>query len=422
MVTVPARHSVSWAAARYECGSLCRSCDNCAYISVSPEFKDCSWFLGCNLSALDHSVRGFRSYRADDPLLRHIPPYRRWELASNATCDVCAPTQACRDQIVNWVFGDTHRGLGFWVGETGALKRLTGRLPALLRCESDAEESLPLVMLDIGAGSHGNRNTPDDSDSLLLLSKFRARAEVHAFEINRDKAYELVELVRTRLETRNFSRQLHVHNVGVGSAASTVRVANCGHSNTWRVWDAMRDSKKPACDVHQAIPQVSVDEFTRANLIDRVFYIKTDVEGGEWAVMDGMDALLRARRVELMSFEYAMNWHPLYTKKGAVPEDERASIGATLFNFQKRMLEHGYDTYLIHGRGKHVTLVPVYGGFWTNEWELCFDRARAYGAQNKRLWCWNDVLVVRRCSTCIKPTLLHMLHHGRRVFPACNCL
>ena len=37
-------------------------------------------------------------------------------------------------------------------------------------------------------------------------------------------------------------------------------------------------------------------------------------------MLSGMEGLLRAQRVETMSFEYAMGWHPEFRGSGAVPQ------------------------------------------------------------------------------------------------------
>ena len=36
-------------------------------------------------------------------------------------------------------------------------------------------------------------------------------------------------------------------------------------------------------------------------------------------MLSGMEGLLRAQRVETMSFEYALGWHPEFAGSGAVP-------------------------------------------------------------------------------------------------------
>ena len=127
-------------------------------------------------------------------------------------------------------------------------------------------------------------------------------------------------------------------------------------------------------------------------------YIKVDVEGGEWDVLHGMRNLLRSRAVALLSFEYAVRWHPLFSRGRGQPvalsADERnRTAHRSLARFQRRLSAFGYDTYLINAgdRGSGVVLVPVHDDFWHEDFEICANRARYYGHAH----CWNDLLVVR---------------------------
>ena len=119
-------------------------------------------------------------------------------------------------------------------------------------------------------------------------------------------------------------------------------------------------------------------------------------------------------------------WHEAYGPKASVPLGQRLQIRQTLHHFQERMSALGYDTFLIHGRPPQprrparVTLVPVHGPFWHPDYEICFDRQRWYGTYDS--WCWNDLLVVRRCNSCVMHMLRRMLHVKRDPFPSCTCL
>ena len=53
--------------------------------------------------------------------------------------------------------------------------------------------------------------------------------------------------------------------------------------------------------------------------------------------------------------------------------------------------------------GDHaITLVPVHGGFWRPQLEICLHQQSFYGGNT----CWNDVLVARRDNRCLKRALL----------------
>eukprot|EP00966_Prymnesium_polylepis_P230832 5342048-Prymnesium_polylepis.1 len=143
----------------------------------------------------------------------------------------------------------------------------------------------------------------------------------------------------------------------------------------------------------------------------RLLYAKVDVEGGEWAVLQGMRGLLAAQQVDLLSFEYAVGWHAHFHKARPLSPSERGEVNATLFRFQAALFDLGYDTYLLHAPSpRHgVTLVPVYGAFWHDAFEICFNRSVMYGPEGWGRACWNDLLVVRRCSACVKRALMTVM-------------
>ena len=52
-----------WREAASTCSLLCSECHRCRYFSVSPQWKDCSWFHSCDLANLQHEPPGFKSGR-----------------------------------------------------------------------------------------------------------------------------------------------------------------------------------------------------------------------------------------------------------------------------------------------------------------------------------------------------------------------
>jgi hypothetical protein len=136
--------------------------------------------------------------------------------------------------------------------------------------------------------------------------------------------------------------------------------------------------------------------------------VKVDVEGSEWDVLNGMHRLLSSQRIEMMSFEYGVGWNKLFSENRVVePHEATKENSTTLRRFQTRMSRYGYDTYLIHmgtkEGGSAIVLVPCHGQFWHDDLELCFDRKRTYGGYH--IHCWTDLLVVRRCSHCLRRVL-----------------
>ena len=152
----------------------------------------------------------------------------------------CQPSALCRAAVLDW---SVHHGGGFIARSLG-LKRLTVQLHRLLRCFEDNLDGGPALIIDVGAGIHGLSREwvfrvknlhDDDSDSLWLLGSFGSRASVHAFEANPAKAAELRAAAAVRPLTSKFTDRFTVHNMGVGAASGTSRVAMCGGANTWSV-------------------------------------------------------------------------------------------------------------------------------------------------------------------------------------------
>lgn len=325
----------------------------------------------------------------------------------------CKPSEACRNATFSHLIEHGRELLPSSLG----LKRLTLQLPRLVRCLPNKKEDVLLV--DVGAGIHGLEKRwvmsaehlhEDDSDSLWMLSSFKQKAHVHAFESNPEKAEELRQAARSRPATRSSASRLTVHAMGVGSRRGYSYVAQCGRPNTWTTRSTLRDVEgrnaslepRKRCKTGARIKQIDLDTFSNeAGMLP--LYVKVDVEGGEWSVLRGMMQLLRVGRPLVASFEYAVNWHPHFRlrKKLTVPERKEA-YARSLQRFQKKLSTLHYDTYLILG-GTTVSLVPVYGDFWRDEVEICANRALYYGSYGQ--WCWNDLLIVYRCNECVRTTL-----------------
>lgn len=289
------------------------------------------------------------------------------------------------------------------------LKVLTLQLHRLLSCVN-ASSSSPVSLIDIGAGIHSldekyvysaDRLHPDDSDALWLLKGFGTQAMVHAFDISHEEIVKLKRAAKERPMTRDVASQLYVHHSGVGASAGVGRMDKCGLPNTYSLAHA-NDTEKKCRSKEVAI--TTMDAFARDELGGHApLYVKVDTEGGEYAVLDGMPGLLKAGSVPLLSFEYAVKWDPLFSLNRGAPlnAEQREQVVHSLKRFTARLSDHGYDSYLINApTWDAVTLVPIHGKFWRDEYEICANRTRFYYGH-----CWNDFLAVRRCS-CAKRVLL----------------
>jgi FkbM family methyltransferase len=53
------------------------------------------------------------------------------------------------------------------------------------------------------------------------------------------------------------------------------------------------------------VPIIKLDEFCKRKLIERVSFLKIDVEGGELFVLEGFETYLKAKKVDIIVFEHA---------------------------------------------------------------------------------------------------------------------
>ena len=329
----------------------------------------------------------------------------------------CAPGPSCLREVREWAAA---HGNGFLPRYLG-LKRLTVKLSLLLSLCAPPVQRYAVV--DVGAGIHGllppwdmtaTALHDDDSDALWLLAGFNGEAEVHAFEANRQKALHLANAAASRPYTANLTQLLTVHTFGVGANVTTSHVAKCGPPNTWSVSGLSGLGSSKRCDTGASVNVTTLDELA-STLSLPIFYVKVDVEGAEWDVLRGMRGLLRRGAVQLVSFEYAVNWHPAFRESRALtPTEAAAAHTRSLNRFQRKLSRYGYDTYLVNsGDGSGVVLVPVHGDFWQDDLEICFNRSRYYNGWGQ--WCWKDLLVVRRCNACVRRALFRDVLRATRV-------
>ncbi len=112
----------------------------------------------------------------------------------------------------------------------------------------------------------------------------------------------------------------------------------------------------------ESVPMISLDAYCEGQKIDRINYLKLDVEGYEMEVLRGASRLLAERRIDLIQFEY-----------GGCNID----AGVLLKDFLALLLPLGYQLHKIHP--KRLKHHPRYDqrleNFQYQNWAALLDRA-----------------------------------------------
>jgi len=379
------------------------------------------------------------------------------------------PSEECTDQLRAFTTTNTS---GFFVGKSGALKWITQELGKLKHAM--VEESAPVegrpwpVAIDIGAGKYGPMGSIDDSDSLLLLPVLcdgSRECQIHAVEAIPIKAEQLEEEAARRPSTAPYKHHLHWHAAGFGAVESNMTMIPSGQAASMNNYKIVASVDNVPDELKQhafQVPVHTMDAFLERHglvKVDAVFYVKVDIEGGEFDVFRGSARALEVGAIQFLSFEYGFQWSPEYrdaslsfgqrvhrwnrepkikSHSGAweygptVPLDSYK--GATLDKVVSMFDGFGYDVYMLNSRGLHEppVLVPVGAGFFLHPHsELCAHdpfifldvEKEEYSAREvmRDLNCWTDAFAVRRGAP--KRAFLSVFGGPTALqFPACTCI
>jgi FkbM family methyltransferase len=146
------------------------------------------------------------------------------------------------------------------------------------------------VVFDVGANA--------GQSAILFLRTFPA-ASIYSFEPATDTFHELVANVRKHDRVR-------CHQLAFGSSSSEGQMVFQGKSHLSFV--VGQSSQVPGEDARsETVKVTTLDEFCRANALDRISFLKIDTEGADLEVLRGAVTLLAERRVDVIQVEAGMS-------------------------------------------------------------------------------------------------------------------
>lgn len=142
------------------------------------------------------------------------------------------------------------------------------------------------VVFDVGA------NVGEWTDLALAIN---GSAEIHCFEPS--------GATFRRLSSRGYPSNVRLHPFGLGAEASErtlyVFEEGSGGNSLYR-----RDGVSTRQESKEAVRLRTVDAHCGDSQIERVDFMKIDVEGHELSVLQGAERMLTERRIGLVQFEY----------------------------------------------------------------------------------------------------------------------
>ena len=150
----------------------------------------------------------------------------------------------------------------------------------------------PVTIFDVGANKgHYTRE---------LLDVFNGSADIWAFEPNPTSFQVLEEsLVGTRVRARELAFGDREETATLYSPGGPAQLASLYDTSTRMARFGMSVKSE------QSVPVGTIDAFCEAEAIDRIHFLKLDVEGHELAVLRGAEKMLEAGRIDAIQFEFA---------------------------------------------------------------------------------------------------------------------
>lgn len=170
----------------------------------------------------------------------------------------------------------------------------------------------------------------------LSLAKMFNNIKIHAFEPVKETFLDL----ESNISKNNISNKIIVNNVAVGDVNGNVFITNEYHSSNYLVNASSTQHK-------EEVKLITIDSYIKDNSIDKIDFIKIDVEGRELLVLKGANESLRIFKpfilVEL--FEKPSNFMDRFV------DDYKESISY--------LLGMNYEYYIIDDNGSLVNMYNI---------------------------------------------------------------
>ena len=166
----------------------------------------------------------------------------------------------------------------------------SGELNVFKIIDEAFDKDTKLILFDVG-GNVGNY-------SKALSHFFNRRAIIHSFEPSR-KTFEMY------LKATSGLQNVISNNVGLSDIESNVLLySNIEGSSLASIYPRKLDHFGLAMDKKEQITLTTIDSYCTNELIERIHFLKLDIEGHEFNAIQGAKEMLINKRINYIQFEF----------------------------------------------------------------------------------------------------------------------
>lgn len=172
----------------------------------------------------------------------------------------------------------------------GADYRESGELNVLKYLSEKFKKEKLIVLFDVG-GNVGNY-------SKALSDFFKTNATIHSFEPSK-KTYEIF------LDTTSNIQNIVPNNFGFSDTETNqLLYTNGDASGLASIYQRNLEHAGISMDKSEEIRLSTIDAYCKTNNIDRIHFLKLDIEGHELKALNGAKQMIRDNRIDVIQFEF----------------------------------------------------------------------------------------------------------------------
>jgi FkbM family methyltransferase len=181
-------------------------------------------------------------------------------------------------------------GMNFWGGATLAH---SGEIYALKYAKSKLNTTGNAVIFDVGANV--------GEFAFTAAEIFDRKCIVYSFEPSGFTFNALLDSIRSS----NAADQIKAENFGYGSKKENVKLYSSGKGATIAsVYELKTASLEFKKEFIEEIELRTIDDYCTENNIQRIDYLKVDIEGHEYQALLGAIKMIEAKKIKFIQFEF----------------------------------------------------------------------------------------------------------------------